>query len=168
MKTRHVLAILALLAGGVLNGCAKKEVTSTQRKQAALWMSEAQFEVTMRDYARAEPLFAKAAELCYDTGDYWVALGSTRMRLGQRDGAKAAYKKALEAFEADAKQHKTEPQPMFQQIMTLALLGRVDDARSRMEKLLAQYPDSRPVKAYVESKQLDRMLADPAFKEVAL
>jgi tetratricopeptide (TPR) repeat protein len=166
---RLILACLCALAA---SGCGKKpksaEITTLQRKEAANLASEAQFALTLRDHARAEGLFLKAAELCPDTGEYALILGQTRMKLNQKDGARTAYKQALAAFEAEAKAKKTEPQPVLQQVTTLALLGRVDEARALIEKLPTLFPDNRAVRTYGENKTLDRMIADPKFKELAL
>ncbi len=167
MKLARIFFAAAVVAGAV--GCAKKkEITSLQRKEAATLVSEAQFALTLRDYPRAEDLFAKASVLCPDTGQFWTRLGTTRMKLGQRATAKDAYQKALEAFEDEAKEKKTEPQPVLEQVTVLILLGRVDDARALVGKLPARFPDNRNVRTFVEGKTLDRMLADPSFKEVSL
>lgn len=159
-----IAAVLLLLGAG----CGKKsEITSLQRKEAATLLSEAQFALTLRDLKRAEGLLAKATALCPDAGDSWVSLGSVRMKLGQRDAAKTAYKWALTAFEDAAAKNKTDPEPLLQQVTVLALLGRVTDARALADKLPARFPAHRSVRMFVEGKNLDRLLADPKFKEVA-
>ena len=151
-------------------GCSRrsKEITSLQRKEAAQAVSEAQFALTLRDYARAEAELAKAVAACPDSGDYWVSLGSVRVRLGQRDGAKAAYKSALAAYEDAAARNARDEQAMVQQVTVLALLGRVDDARALLAKLPGRFPESRNIRVFLERKQLDAMLADPKFKEISL
>src|SRR4051794_15198966 len=128
---RAVVLAVAVFVLGWAVGCgrSKPEITSLQRKEAANLISEAQFALTLRDHARAEGLLAKAAEMCPDTGEYWLILGQTRMKLGQKDGARTAYKRALAAFEDEAKSKKGDPQPVLQQITALALLGRIDDAK---------------------------------------
>lgn len=148
-------------------GCGKKEITALERKQAANLVSEAQFAGTLRDYARAETLLAQATALTPDMGHYWVALGSTRMRLGQKGTARAAYQSALHAFEDAADQGKAVPDSSIQQIYVLALLGRVNDARALQKRLVEKMPDQREVRAFAEEKRLDAMLADPQFKQVA-
>lgn len=173
MKVQQTVRLLvAVLGVAALSACGggkkKAEVSESKRKEATLHVSEAQFALSVRDYARAEPLLAKAAELAPDTGDYWLILGQTRMRLGQKDAARTAYKRALAAFEDDAKEKKTEPQPVLQQITTLALLGRIDDAKALIEKLPARFPDNRAIRTYSDGKALDRMMSDPKFKELAL
>lgn len=167
MKLRRLSPVLiaVLLA---FSGCAKKEIPPLQRKQAAHLVSEAEFAATIRDYARAENLLAQATTLCPDTGAYWVSLGSTRVRLNQRDAAKSAFKQALKAFEAAEKNKDEQVEAAVQQIYVLALMGQVDDARALQTKLLKRYPDERRIRAFVEEKRLDRMLADPAFKAFAL
>lgn len=167
MRFSWLVLLVALFASF---GCTKphKEITELERKQAANFASEAQFAATLRDYSRAQGLFAQAADLCPDTGAYWLSLGSMHMRLSQRDEARAAYTKALGAFQAAAKKEKTDSEPALQQLYVLALLGRVDEARTLQKKLLDQYPNDRDVRAFVEGKRLDLIVNDPNFKVFAL
>ena len=96
MKTRVFFALAVLVVLGAA-GCRPppKEITSLQRKEAATLVSEAEFALQLKDLARAEGLLAKAADLCPDTGKYWVDLGSVRVRLGKKDAARTAYLAAL-------------------------------------------------------------------------
>jgi tetratricopeptide (TPR) repeat protein len=103
MRARLALAAAAVLA---LAGCRAKEISKEQREQAHLDASDAEFAVTIHDLARAEGMFAKAAELCPDEGDTWLKLGIVRMQLKNPDGARQAYKSAGDAFK-DA--HKANP-----------------------------------------------------------
>src|ERR1700709_2734750 len=102
------LFLLFLLGAGLTAGCGRKEITSTQRKEAANLASEAQFALTLRDYARAEPLMAKATEVCGDSSQYWQTLGMVRRKLGNRSGAKDAYShmhdEARDQYQRDATQ----------------------------------------------------------------
>ncbi len=165
-------ALLAAVVAAVLSlaGCKPKprEITSLQRKQAAQLVSEAQFAVTLRDYAKAEDQLAQAVAVCPDDGDTWVSLGSVRVRLGQRDTAKAAYQKALGAFQAAAALDPKDDQARLRQVSALVLLGRVDEARALLAKLREQFPDNRTIRMFADQKQLDNLLADPAFKEISL
>lgn len=164
------LVLLAILSVACLAGCKPhpKSVTDLQRKEAAHADSEAQFAVTLRQWERAEGLYAKAAELCPDTGQYWLNLGAARVRLGKRDAAKTAYRNGLKAFEDEASAHSTDLEPWLKQVETLALLGRVDEGRALLEKVSKRFPNERTLRAYLEDKSFDGMLADPAFKESAL
>ena len=168
---RHVIfgVALGLLVAG---GCKPKgkDIPTLTRKEAATLVGDADFAVTLRDLAKAEGLYAKAVELCPDTGEYWLSLGTTRARLKQRDGAKKAYQGALAAFEAVAKDPKNakDSGPALQQVYVLALLGRVDDARALVEKTKKAFPGDINVRKFVEGRQLDAMLASPMFKEVGL
>ena len=98
MKTRVFFSLAVVVLCGT-PGCSpkSKEITSLQRKEAATLDSEAQFALQLKDLARAEGLIAKAADLCPDTGKYWVDLGSIRVRLGKKDAARTAYQGALKA-----------------------------------------------------------------------
>lgn len=164
---RPLLPVLALVA---LAGCGRSgpAITDLQRKQAAHLTSEAEFAINLRDFARAEPALAQAAELAPDNGIYWINLGSVRKRLGKTGAAKDAYQSALKAYEAQAKKLPTDPDPWFKQIYALALLGRVDEARSRVEKMREKFPSHRLVRVFIEEKQFEQMLADPKYKEIAL
>ena len=161
------LLAMALVAGP---GCKPKSaaITSLQRKEAANLVSEAQFAMSLRDYARAEGLLAKATALEFDNGNYWISLGSMRVRLGRKPEAKQAYESALGALKEAYKENPKVVQPYLQQVYALALLGRVADARSLLLKLEKAHPDDAAVRAFVQGKQLDAMLASPLFKEIAL
>ena len=168
-RGRFLLAFC--MVSGVLAGCGKpqrKQVTELQRKEAAHLESEAQFAGTLRDFARAETLLAKAVELTPDDGELWLSLGAARMRQGKRDAAKEAYRAALRVYETVAREKKDDPDPWLRQVYVLALLGRKDDSRAMLDKTAKRFPDHREVKLFVERKQLDRMLSDSTFKEMAL
>jgi Flp pilus assembly protein TadD len=145
-----------------------KDIPARVRTEASHAASEAQFAVSLRDYARAEPLFEQAAKLCPDTGDYWVSLGVCRRRLGNKSGAKSAYEKGLSAFRDAAELDAKIPEPMLQQVYVLALLGRVDDARKTLEKAAKANPNNTTLRAFVNRKQLDRILEDSSYKDIAL
>ena len=163
-----VLLALAAWCGG--GGCsrAKPRITELQRKEADHLAAEAQFAMTLKDWARAEGLLSKAAQLVPDTGVLWVSLGSTRVRLGNKPGARQAYESALKAFKADAEADPKDAEPWLKQMQVLALLGRVGEARAQLDKTAKRFPENRNVKAFVADKQFDRMIADPIFKQGAL
>lgn len=158
-----------LLAGALgLAGCGKPEISETKRKEAALHAGEAQTAITLRDWARAEGLLAKAAEAAPDTASYWTGLGAMRVRLGNKSGAKAAYERALEAHAAAAKHDPKDPEAWLKRVTVLALLGRTADARELLAKTQKEFPGHRDVKAYIDGKALDTLLADPEFRKNAL
>lgn len=169
MKTR-VLVLLVLLAALVVGGCKPKPkpITSLQRKEAASLASEAQFAVQLKDYARAEGLMARAADLCPDNGRYWIDLGAMQVRQGKKDAARSAYKSGLAAYESDSGASPKDSKPVLLQVYVQALLGRVDDARETLKRAEKNFPDDRAVRAFVDGKQIDKMIADPRFKEIAL
>ena len=161
------LLALALVAGP---GCKPKSaaITSLQRKEAANLVSEAQFAMSIRDYARAEGLLAKATALEFDNGNFWISLGSMRVRLGRKPEAKRAYESALVALKEAYASKPKAVQPYLQQVYALALLGRVDDARALLAKIEKAHPGDASVRAFVQGKQLDAMLTSQLFKEIAL
>lgn len=159
------MAVVALVLAA---GCKPKVIPELQRKQAANFVSEAQFALTLRDYARAEPLLAKATELCPDVGETWLNLGVTRRKLGDKSGAKKAFEGARAAYQDLYEQDPKQTDALLQEVYALALLGREADARKVLEKALKKDPENRALRGFSESKQLDRLLADPGFKEIAL
>lgn len=166
MKQLLPLLLALVLVSSV--GCKPKEIPAVQRKEAAHAASEAEFALTLHDYARAEPLFEKAAKLSPDIGEYWINLGVTRRRLGNKSGAKTAYEKAAEAFADTFKADATKTDAALQQVYSLALLGKTDEARKVLEKARKKLPDNRQLRAFEEAKQLDHLLEDATFKEIAL
>jgi TolA-binding protein len=90
------------------------------------------------------------------------------MRLGNRSAAKEAYNLGLKAYAAAADQSKADAEPWLKQVYVLALLGKTGDARSLLDKIGKQFPGNRNVRTFIDTKQLDRMLADPQFKQLAL
>ena len=168
MKSLFPLLVAAAML--LAAGCKPKpkEIPALARKQAANLVSEANFAVTLRDYARAEPLFEQAAKLCPDNGDYWLSLGMTRRRQNNLGGAKEAYRAALGAYRDAAELNPKDSAPRLQEIYTLALLGQIDDARAALGKARKKLPDDRNLRDFEGSRQLDRLLSDRGFKEVAL
>ena len=168
MKSTFVL--IAMMAVFAAAGCKPKpeDITPLQRKEAASLASEAQFAITLRDYARAEPLFEKAAKLCPDDGEYWLALGVTRRRMGNQAGAKAAYEEARSAYRDTFERDAKDSDALLQELYVLALLGRVDEANKAMEKARKKDPENPRFRSYSDNKQMERLLAAPSFKEIAL
>jgi Flp pilus assembly protein TadD len=164
MTFRLALVLAAALA---LAGCRAKEISSTDRKEAANIVSEAQFAVTLKDWPRAEGLYVKATALCPDEGESWLGLGVVRMRMHNPGGAKDAYKSALSAYTDDIKRDPANTLPVIRSASVLVILGRLDDAKSLVEHAYAKNPGDRRLKEFVEAKALDRIAADPGLKEVS-
>jgi Flp pilus assembly protein TadD len=164
MTTRLVLVLAAALA---ILGCRKREITTHDRDEAANMVSEADFAGTVREWSRAEGLYAQAAALCPDSGDTWDSLGVARMRLGDRSGARTAYKSALSAYKAAFEADPTNSQSALRMAYVLVLLGRQDEARSAVDKAYKDHPDDRTLRAFVEDGDLDKLIADPELKDLA-
>jgi Flp pilus assembly protein TadD len=164
MRSRLALAAAALLA---LAGCRAKEITPEQRNEALLDASDADFAVTIHDLPRAEGNFAKAVELCPDEGDVWMKLGMVRIQLKNPDGARSAYKSALATFVAGSKANPSDSSFIFKRVYVLVILGRGDEARSLVEDAGAKAPDDQRLQAFIQTKALDKMLADPALKQIS-
>lgn len=178
MKFSRVVLFGFSCLAAVLVGCSKKEapkpkaeITVQQRKEAMAAATEAQLAITLRDFPRAENLFQKAANSAPDNADYWMNLGMVQVKLNKKGDAKKSYEAAASAYK-DAldgdKDNRPDPGSGLQRIMMLALLGRLDEARAEQASLYKRFPDDRDVKAFVESKELDRILKDPGFQGSAI
>jgi len=164
MSARLALLLAAALA---LCACRHREITKLERDEAASDSSEADFAVTVKEWSRAEGLYAKAAALCPDTGDYWLNLGVVRMRLGDKGGARSAYKSADAAYRDAADLDPANSKAVIRRIYVLVLLGRADDARSVLDKARAKSPADRLLRSFYENGGLAKMAADPALKSLA-
>jgi Flp pilus assembly protein TadD len=164
MTSRTALVVAAALA---LAGCSRREISAVDREQAANYASEAEFAATVKEWSRAEGLYAQAAKLCPDNGDLWLALGVSRMHLGDRSGARGAYTSAASAYKAAYKADPTDSRAVGQRVYALVLLGSQDDARSAARKALKDHPDDPLLRGLVDGGQLERVIADPGLKEIS-
>ena len=162
-----LLAALALLTAA---GCNPKVRHSTdlERKQAANLDSEADFAITLHDFARAEPLLDKATTLCPDVIQGWMKLAAVRIKLGDKGKARTAYEGALKATRAAYAEKPDMAEARIQEVYILVFLGRADDARAALAKAQKALPDNRELRAFIDSKQLDQLLNDPNLKQLAL
>ncbi len=156
--------ILMLTAGC---GSKRKVPTEKERKEAALHASEGQFAVQVKEWARAEGLFLKAAQAS-PQGDYFLSLGVARLRLGKRSEAKSAYEEAVRAYADDAGRTPNFSEAWLRQAFVLAALGRMDDSRAILAKAAKLFPNDGKVRAMNEPNGFEQMIAAPNFKEVAL
>jgi tetratricopeptide (TPR) repeat protein len=164
MRPSLVLPLAMVLA---VAGCHRKEITKLERDEAANIVSEADFAVTLREWSRAEGLYARAAQLCPDSGSTWFNLGLTRMRQNNHSGAKAAYKSALADYEDDSAREPSNAQAVIRRAYVLVILGRPDDARSVIAKARSKNPDDRTLRSFTENNSLDSMIADPGLKSIS-
>ncbi|MEO6245719.1 MAG: tetratricopeptide repeat protein [Opitutaceae bacterium] len=158
------LLILAL-AGGC--GSSNREPTEKERKEAALYASEGQFALSVKEWPRAEELFLKASQAS-PAGDYFLSLGVARLRLGKRSEAKAAYEHAVRAFAREAAREPALVEPWLRQAYALAVLGRMDESRALLGKATKKFPNDGRLRTLNEAKGFEQMVAAPNFKEMAL
>jgi tetratricopeptide (TPR) repeat protein len=164
MIPRSALLLAVALA---LAGCHRKEISTRDREEAANVLSEGEFAVTMKDWPRAEGLYAKAAELAPDRADTWMNLGIVRMRMNNPAGARSAYKSALSAYNAHLDHEPGDSESVIRKAYVLVILGRPDDARAAVEQAQAQHPDDRRLRGFIENKGMDAMVADPGLKSIS-
>ncbi len=163
------LPLLLCIAVALLGGCKGKPkvISDTDKLKAENFVSEAQFSMQIREYSRAEELFQKAIAVREDYPEYWVALGMARRRQDNKDGARAAYKKAIDLIEDRYDQEKDE-KDLGQEAWVLALLGRTDDAVQFLQKKLKEHPDSDYLKKMADPRGLPHTFQTDEFKELAL
>jgi tetratricopeptide (TPR) repeat protein len=170
LRSRRGRLVLTLGLAG-LTACGENPAEQARRaREAELLAAEAAFALNLRDWPRAEQTLGRATELDPGRADLWLSLGSTRVRAGRTNEARSAYLQALRGFEraADASAAKTDPGPILQQIHVLALLGRLPEARSLAAELPRRFAGHPRVRAFTEAGGLEQVIADPAFREVAL
>ena len=97
-----------------------------------------------------------------------INLCAVRRRMGNRAGAKDAYEKMRDEAHDLYKRDDKNTEALLQEVYALALLGRVDDARDVLTKARKKHPENRQLNVFSDSRQFDRILEDPAFKELAL
>ena len=168
-RSASVLAAASALLSGA--GCGKGDPKDAElrRKQAEHLLAEAHFAVNLREWTRAEGLLLKAAEVAPDEAEIWVSLGAARVLRGDKAQARTAYEKALSLYAGTASEKSGAPaEPWLRQVHILALLGREKDARVLLEKAGRRLDGNREVKAFTDGRELDRLLADPAFAKVRL
>jgi tetratricopeptide (TPR) repeat protein len=163
-KFSSITFVAVLLA---LAACKPKpvEVSSVARAEALHLATEAQTQTLLRDHAAAEKALARAVELDPTDPGFWSALGRSRMMLGDKSGAKKAYKRELELCEKEAKEKPKDVEAQLSQIRPLVLLNRVDDARKLIEKTARAHPENAQLKRLSEGKELEALLADPKIQE---
>jgi tetratricopeptide (TPR) repeat protein len=160
-------AAFVVAAAVALSGCGHREITTLEREEAANMVSEADFATTIREWSRAEGLYSQAVALCPDAADTWVSLGIARMRLGDHGGARQAFKSAVSAYRDDSEEHPSHSQSVLRRAYVLVLLGRADEARSVVGKAHEKYPDDRLLSEFIDNGTLDKLVADPALKDIS-
>lgn len=165
MRKFSLFVVTAIL---VLTGCKPKEVSKSEKMEAAALSSEASFALQVREYARAEELMQRAVKLNPEDNELWLQLGVSQVRLNKRSDAKKAYKKALSLQESVAKKNSKDTEFVIRQIHTLVLLGQPDDARKLMEKAGRDFPNDNQIQAFISGKILDKIIAEPGVKEISL
>jgi Flp pilus assembly protein TadD len=163
---RHRLALI-MAAALALAGCRAKEITQHDRDQAANYVSDADFAVTIKDWARAEEMYAKATQLCPDEADVWMNVGIARMHLHNPGDARTAYKAALSSYKDDLKKKPGNSVILIRIAYVLTLLGRADEARALIADALQKTPGDAQLQELVDHKAIDKMLADPGVKAIS-
>ncbi len=169
MRTFSIVSFFALIL--LLAGCGKHkevEVSDQARAEALHLATEAHVQTRLRDYAAAEKALARAVELDPNVGDYWSALGRNRMLLGDKSGAKKAYKRELAISEADAEKHPDDVEIQLSQLRPLVLLNRVDDARKLVEEMSRKHPQHTELRRLSDKKAFDEMVAASEIQEAMI
>lgn len=168
MKTPSLIATLGALAL-FSTGCSPAQKTLSERdmKEAKALSSEAQFAMNLREWPRAEKLLLDAIKISPEAV-FYHNLGSTRMRMGNRSGAKDAYQSAIDACDRMVAANPKNTDAMLKKVQLLALVGRVNDGRELAKKIEKNFPMDLAVRAFIDGKALDNMIASPTFKEISL
>ena len=163
------LPLILCVVVAVFGGCKgkPKEISKADRLQAENFVSEAQFSMQIREYARAEELYKKAIALNEDFPEYWVALGMSCRRQDNKDGARKAYKKAIGLIEKRYAAEKDE-KDLGQKAWVMALLGNTDEAVKFLQQSLKEHPDSAYLKKMADPRGLPHTFQTTDFKDLSL
>jgi tetratricopeptide (TPR) repeat protein len=166
---KRLLTLVACVVVFALAGCSRepKEVSDGVKAEAATLMSEAQFAMSIREYARAEELIQKALQLREDVPEYWVSLGMVRCKQDKKSSARPAYEKALKLHTARFKKDN-KPEELAQQAFVLGLLGKTDDALKVLADGLKQFPESATMKKMADPRGLPRTFKSEDFKSLMI
>jgi Flp pilus assembly protein TadD len=91
-----------------------------------------------------------------------------RVRQGNRAGAKDAYLAALKAYENLTAIDNTHADPWLKQAYVLALLGRKEDSRAVIANAAKRFPNDMKVRLLTDTKEFEKMITAPTFKDMAL
>lgn len=166
IRTVAICAAVAVLLGGCKDK--PKEIPKVALAEAAQDVSEAEFALQIRDYARAENLLSKAVELNPEEPRYWLQLGAARKKLANTRGAKKAYERARDVLKAQYRRDKSSAGPLFAEMEVCVLLGKPGDAKSVYERVVKDHGNDPEVKNFVEGHMFDKLLEDPNLKAMAL
>lgn len=125
--------------------------------------AEAAFAAQIRDYRRAEGAMKKAIALRDDIPDWWFSLGLIHARLGQKDEARSAYRRALDLHESRYDETESTAE-VIAQLYLLVVLNRESDARKRLDKAARKHRNDARLEEFIRSKGIDRLLADPEVR----
>lgn len=161
------VAALVLAASGCGGGDrepgAPRPVDKRVAAEAEGHASEAAFAAQIRDYRRAEASLTKAIALRDDVPEWWFSMGLVRNRLGKKDGARTAYRRALDLHE-DRYDETRATSEIISQVYVLLVLNRESDARKLLEKASRKHPGDARLEEFSRSRGIDRLLADPEVR----
>jgi|GEM_PF-5981213 Uncharacterized protein conserved in bacteria len=168
MRLSSLLIILALLFP--LTACKRKDnEDQKQTKAEALYLaSEARVNFTLRDYKEAEKGYLRATELDPEEAEYWFHLGYTRLKLNDKSGAIAAYKRELAIREKAAEKAPDDLNAVLEPAAVMVRLGRTDDARKLVEKIMKQFANNPAVIQMRGQNLVDSMLQNPSVKDASV
>jgi tetratricopeptide (TPR) repeat protein len=161
------IAALVLAASGCGGGDREPGAPRTVDKRVAAeaegHASEAAFAAQIRDYPRAEVSMEKAIALRDDVPEGWFSIGLVRNRLGKKDEARTAYRRAL-ALHEDRYDETSATSEIISQVYVLLVLNRESDARKLLEKASRKHPGDARLEEFSRSRGIDRLLADPEVR----
>ena len=165
--TSAAVAALVLATSGCGAGDREPGAPRTVDKRVAAeaegHASEAAFAAQIRDYPRAEASMKKAIALRDDVPEWWFSIGLVHNRLGKKDEARTAYRRAL-ALHEDRYDETAATSEVISQVYVLLVLNRESDARKLLEKSSRKHPGDARLEEFSRSQGIDRLLADPEVR----
>ncbi len=166
--------ILAVFLCVALVGCKDKPKTpvpSTPKAVAAevgRIISEAEFAVQMKDFARAETLMNQAIALEKDDARHYMRLAYVAIQQANKTNARAAYEKALKCYIQESKGDGGNPAIILDIINVHLLLRQPAEAQKVLDAAVKQFPKVEDFKIMQKENAIQQMMKDPEIQSLSV
>lgn len=168
----RISVIISLCAGLLFcTACSEKPKKLTEKETLMIknLNADARWALEFKDYERAQRNYDGMVEIDPTDPTIRLSLGINQYRLDKKSEARASYKKGMTLAERGYKSTKN-PIYLIERARALALLGKVEEAVSTLEKARKLHPDNRQVLVLTNPgnpNSLNAYFRSAEFKSVA-
>lgn len=141
---------IGILALSLLTSCTDSP-SSTTKTRAQEFASQSSIAFNAMDYAKAQSLAAQATKINPEFAEAWIGYGMASVRLQQNDVARKAYERALSLYQARQRADPDDANNELQQIFTLSLLRRTNEAAALLKQAKTDYPNDPQISRLAEN-----------------